>query len=96
MSLSSLKAADFEPHLGEEFTVSAADANVAFKLAQLERIGAALRAGGAFSLLFLSAPGPILPQGIYAMAHPTLGTLELFIVPLGPKDGQNRYEVVFT
>ena len=62
----------------------------------MKRIGTALRAGGAFSLLFVSAAGPFLPQAIYALAHPVMGTLELFLVPLGPMQGGNGYEAIFT
>lgn len=96
MSLSSLTAADFEPHVGKDFVITAAGAKVSVRLAQVERLGTALRAGGAFSLSFLSAPGPFLPQGIYPIAHPELGMLDVFIVPLGPKDGENNYQVIFT
>jgi hypothetical protein len=40
--------------------------------------------------------GPFLAQGIYPVAHATVGTLELSFVPLGPKDGGNSYQVIFT
>ena len=51
----------------------------------------------AFSLIF-HAPvgGPTLPQRIYRLEHETLGSLDLFVVPLGPKGGAFRYEVIFT
>ena len=96
MSLSSLKPADFEPHIGHAFAIEADGKQLDLKLAEVERLGAAVREGGAFSLTFLAAPGPFLPQGLYAIRHPALGTLELFIVPLGPKDGSNSYQVIFT
>jgi hypothetical protein len=96
MTLSALKATDFEPYVGDEFAVTAPGQQVPFKLTAVERSGAALREGGAFSLLFLAAAGPFLPQGVYPLTHATLGTHELFVVPLGPEDGQNRYQVVFT
>ena len=96
MSLSSLKPADFEPHVGDAFTIEANGKPLDLKLAEVERLGAAAREGGAFSLMLLTAPGPFLPQGVYPSRHPALGMLELFIVPLGPKDGSNRYQVIFT
>jgi hypothetical protein len=96
MSLSSLQAADFEPHVGKDFALQAAGQRISFKLMQVEQLGTALREGGAFSLLFTSPPGPFLPQAIYPIGHPDLGTLELFVVPLGPKDGSNQYQVIFT
>jgi hypothetical protein len=95
MSLSSLTSADFEPHVGADFAIDAGGKPLELKLTQVERLGPAPREGGAFSLLFRSAPGPFLAQGIYPMQHPAFGTLELFIVPLGPKDGGNSYQVIF-
>ena len=96
MSLSSLKPTDFEPHVGDTFTIEANGKPLDLKLAQVERLGAAVRDGGAFSLMFLSAPGPFLAQGIYQLRHTALGAFDLFIVPLGPKDGANSYQVIFT
>ena len=91
-----LTAADFEPLSGESFTVATGKGDLPVTLTQVQRLGTAVRDGGAFSLQFLSAPGPFLAQAIYPITHPSLGTLELFIVPLGPKDGGNRYEIIFT
>jgi hypothetical protein len=94
--LSSLTPADFEPHVGEQFTIEGDGKRLDLKLAEVEHLGTAHREGGAFSLLFLSSPGAFLPQGIYPLQHPALGTLDLFIVPLGPKGGANSYQVIFT
>jgi hypothetical protein len=96
MSLTALTPADFEPHVGREFPVEGHGRRLNLKLTEIDRLGAASREGGAFSLIFLSPPGPFLPQGIYPIEHPALGTLELFIVPLGPKKGGNSYQVIFT
>ena len=95
-SLTSLKPADFDAHVGEEFTIEVNGKQLDLKLAEVERVGSAVREGGAFSLLFLTGPGAFLPQGTYPIRHPALGMLELFMVPLGPKDGSNRYQIVFT
>jgi hypothetical protein len=50
-----------------------------------------------FTLLFHGPPSPILPQAIYSFEHPSLGRLEVFIVPIGPAPGTPamRYEAVF-
>lgn len=95
-AVAALNIADFEPLNGADFTLAAASGELALKLTEVRHLGTALRAGGAFSLLFTTPGGPRLPQAIYPITHPALGTLELFIVPLGPKDGSNRYEVIFT
>ena len=50
-----------------------------------------------FSVLFRSALRPILLQSIYRVEHETMGTMEIFLVPVGP-DPQRQgilYEAVF-
>src|SRR5215217_9036293 len=94
--VAALTAADFEPLSGETFTVATGRGNLGLTLKEVRRLGTALREGGAFSLDYRSPPGPFLPQATYPITHPALGTHELFIVPLGPKDGENRYEIIFT
>ncbi len=48
-----------------------------------------------FSAYFRGSYPPVLPQQIYPVEHDGLGTLEIFLVPIGP-DGQGmRYEAVF-
>ena len=94
--VAALTAAEFEALSGGDFTLAAPNGELVLKLTGVHRLGTALRAGGAFSLLFKTPPGPFLPQAIYPITHPELGTLELFVVPLGPKDGANCYEVIFT
>jgi hypothetical protein len=96
--IATLTAADFEPHVRDEFQIASPTGKIAvsLKLVEVHRLGRAVRPDGAFSLLFLSPPGPIYPQGTYPLTHATLGTLDLFLVPLGPNDSGNRYEAVFT
>lgn len=48
-----------------------------------------------FTLLFHGPAAPALAQQIVPLRHPKLGELNLFFVPLGPKDGVMEYEVVF-
>jgi hypothetical protein len=95
-SLATLTPAHFEPHRGATFALLAPAGEVALTLVAVERRGQAVREGGAFSLFFASDPGPFLPQATYPLSHPAFGTLELFLVPLGRKDGRNAYEAVFT
>lgn len=49
-----------------------------------------------FTLLFL---GPVsqlyLLQRIYRLEHEQLGSLDIFLAPLGPEHGRMRYEAVF-
>ena len=96
IDIAELSAADFAQHINEPFRIVTPSAPLELKLSEVRELGVALRKGGAFALTFLSPPGPFLPQAIYPLDHPTLGTFELFLVPLGPQDGSNSYEAVFT
>jgi len=49
-----------------------------------------------FSLIFYNAAGVHLQQAIYEMQHEKLGTISLFLVPLGPREGVGMdYQAVF-
>jgi hypothetical protein len=94
--IAQLTPADFEPRIEETFCIPTPAGEVQLRLVEVRKLGQAHRQGSAFSLTFRSPPGPFLPQAIYPLQHPALGVLELFLVPLGPKDGGNSYEAVFT
>jgi hypothetical protein len=49
-----------------------------------------------FSLVFRGPHEPLLPQRIYSLRHPSLGALEIFLVPIGPDESGQRYEAVFS
>jgi hypothetical protein len=46
--------------------------------------------------MLLGPTAPILPQRIYAVEHTSLGSLELFLVPLQPDGDGARYQVIFS
>jgi hypothetical protein len=48
-----------------------------------------------FSLILFAKLAPHLPQGSYAMEHAALGSLQMFIVPIGLDHRGMRYEAVF-
>ena len=95
VDLAKLSMSDFSPHLDAVFEMHAAGGVVPLKLAKAESVGHAVRDGGAFSLIFLAPSGPFLPQAIYPVSHPILGSLEIFLVPIGPVSGGNGYQAVF-
>lgn len=95
MTLASLTAADFRPRLREAFTLSGPAATLDLVLVEVEELGPAARSGNAFSLRFLGPAQPVLPQAIYRLDNAAMGTLEIFLVPLGPWQGGMRYEAVF-
>jgi hypothetical protein len=94
--MSGLSVDNFEPFIESDFRLRAASEDLTLRLAEVRRLGQALREGGAFSLLFVSPPGPFLQQGMYPLTHANLGVLEIFIVPIGAVAGGNGYEAVFT
>ena len=94
--IAALKIDDFTPHLGASFDMQAAGGVVPLKLAKVDPAGDSGRAGGAFSLLFVAPKGSWLPQAIYPVTHPARGAMEIFLVPVGPMQGGNGYQAVFT
>ncbi len=49
-----------------------------------------------FSVVVRSGPADRhWPQGIYTLAHPEHGPLDLFLVPIGPDDSGMCYEINF-
>jgi len=48
-----------------------------------------------FSLILAGPASPALPQATYAVSHPTLGVIRLFLVPVSRDTAATRYEVTF-
>jgi hypothetical protein len=99
--LADLTHHDFTPHTGSTFDLVADDARtVSLELSEVKaRDQASSVEGGGrqpFSLLFLArTDAPTLSQHLYHLDHASLGALDLFLVPVGPKDGAMQYEAVF-
>ena len=49
-----------------------------------------------FSLIFTGPPQPVLPQKTYRVDHSSIGTFEIFIVPIGPSAQGMQYEAIFS
>jgi hypothetical protein len=98
--VSLLTASHFQPHVGSHFELRADDV-LDVELLEVDdadgRSGDPLRTARApFSIVFLGPRDPVLPQRIYRLEHDELGTLDLFLVPIGRDDAGVRYEAVFT
>lgn len=48
-----------------------------------------------FSLLFAGPDGYSIQQGMYDLEHPSLGAMQLFLVPVGMREGGSLLEAVF-
>lgn len=49
-----------------------------------------------FSIEFIGPASPWLRQGTYTLLHPAMRQTDLFLVPLGPREGKMVYEAVFS
>jgi len=89
----------FEPYLEAAFQVSA-DAETSFeaRLIEVSPMGETVGPEGrrAFSVVLRGPENDSPEQGIYLVEHEELGSIELFLVPIGPDDEGMRYEAVFT
>lgn len=94
VDVGALTAEDFEPRRNDTFRLRHAGGELPLQLHDVRRLGYGDRRGGAFSLLFVGAPGPFLPQAVYPLVHAAIGTLQLFLVPLGPTPAGNSYEAI--
>lgn len=92
-----LKKNEFAPHIGSTFRIL--DRNSPTQLeAKLTEVEDRNSSGALeqFSILFQGPPEPILPQQIYDIQHPTMGSFELFLVPIGADESGVTYESVFS
>ena len=98
--LDKLQSTDFSGCLNQVFQLRLEELDpIPLELVSVTELGAPYMPGGRrpFSLLFLGPPSPrYLLQGTYRLEHEGLGTLDLFVVPLGPQEGRMQYEAVFT
>ena len=95
-----LQSTDFESQLDRIFYVHLDPATtIDLQLVSVTELGTASPAGfrNPFSLHFL---GPVsqqyLLQHTYQVVNESLGTFDIFIVPLGAEAGRMRYEAIYT
>ena len=97
LDLAILTVEDFSPHVHAQFDVNLPDGLLlSLNLTKVEDLG--LEASShrrAFSLVFSGPRDPILPQKIYSLHEDTLGSLDIFLVPIGVTLENCLYEAVF-
>lgn len=96
--LDTLTREKFEPLKGQPFQLSLDDGRqLPLELTGVMGTGLkGLASREQFSLHFRGPHMPALPQRIYRLEHAQLGTLEIFLVPIGRDGGGMTYEAVFT
>jgi hypothetical protein len=96
--LDRLTVADFVPYVSQTFPLHCECAVLDFVLidANSQVKGALANAAREpFSLVFRGPVTPVLPQKIYRLEHPTRGSLDIFIVPVGRDRDGVHYEAIF-
>ena len=94
--LDQLTIDDFQPFVGTPFAVGDEGQAGLLELTAAEAAradGGAVRVG--FSLLFRGARASMLPQGVHRILHPTLGAMDIFLVPVGLDAQGMQYEAIF-
>jgi hypothetical protein len=87
--LDALTVADFEPLIHKRFRIAT---QFDVELVEVSEIRREPGGRAPFSLVFEGGATPPLPQGIYAVQHDDLGTIEIFLVPISA----DRYEAIFS
>ena len=100
--LDKLTVSDFAEHLDSTFLMHPESGDpLEVKLIEATELssgtgpGEELRKRKPFSLVFRGPKEPELPQKIYKMEHGKLGTLDLFLVPIGPDKEGVCYQAIF-
>ncbi len=91
--LSQIMPEDFESLCGSELPL--ANNEHRLKVDSIERLRSPSPRAAPFSVTLLAPEGMRGGQGLYTLVHPALGELALFLVPIEPKDGRSRLELVF-
>lgn len=89
----------FTPLVGDTFTIDGpGDTAIETALETATALGNQPGPSGRlpFSLILTGAGAPIIPQGVYAVHHAALGSLELFLVPLAPQGDTALYQAIFS
>jgi hypothetical protein len=102
--LDQLDVDDFSEHLNAPFRIHVEPGDsLELELIEARAIGPAPSSDGeggrrrSFSLIFRGPTARLLEQRIYPVEHPRLGTIEIFLVPLGSEGDPEglHYQAIF-
>lgn len=98
LDLATVTRETFDAHVGTRFTMHVAEGRtLELELVGTQALPTRPGAGRAsFLLRFRASDGTHVPQRTYALEHPVLGPLEIFLVPSGPDGTGMRYDAVFS
>lgn len=90
---------DFAGCVNESFSASLGSMSVDFVLVEAAPLQQSAVTKGAarapFSLLFRNTATVLFPQQIYAMRHPRLGEVGIFLVPIAQERAGFLYQAIF-
>ena len=93
--LDKLTRADFDPHLNQSLPLNVGSQPTQATLVEVRTLKSPSPRAEPFALTFV-VPGDVpAGQGTYCLTHPTLGAIELFMVPVGKDAKGTRYEAIF-
>jgi hypothetical protein len=84
----------FAPRMNSQFRVVQGAGAIPMDLVEVSELRSSRR-NEAFTLVFRGPGDMLLPQATYQFSHPSLGVIELFIVPVGQGKQGLYYEAVF-
>lgn len=92
-----LAVADFSSLIDHPFAVTIGTERLTLTLVEATELKASSRPDirAAFSLMFRGPASPMLPQSTYEFAHPSLGPITIFIVPVGADANSVHYQAIF-
>lgn len=93
--LDQLAPGDFQPLLGQRFTVVQNEGDLGLELMEVRPLPPHNRRAEPFALLFRGPRQPVLAQRIHTLAHARLGPLVVFLVPVAGGSAGVDYEAIF-
>ncbi|WP_319773685.1 DUF6916 family protein [Breoghania sp.] len=94
--LATLELAAFVPLVGETFRLNTDEGNIDLVLHEAQALGLSPRPGGAFSLVFRAPQDQPVAQQLHPIHHPALGSMHLFLLPIGSVGDDLAYEAILT
>lgn len=93
--LDDLTKESFLPLLNQSFRLTSTEPPLELRLVEVQARSGKGPRREPFSLVFAGPAAPLLPQSIYRLENDEIGTLEIFLVPIGREAGDTRYEAAF-
>jgi hypothetical protein len=86
----------FSPAIGDAFEVDAGEAGtLELRLADARAVPTESAPRDPFVLTFTGPADPVLAQRTFPFQHPSIGSLEIFLVPIARDEDGATYEAVF-